>query len=144
MTRYRVFLVIALLLMAGCIGNSGTYPDGPAVLSFSGDMSTDDGEFRMNGTVVVGGGVKDQDVYRNVTVNLYADNGTKYLTKEAGDIEWRSSVVLRTETVPEYIVIWSSDFDDSNARTSYYTRHGEGYRAHTAKNWDEMPVEPSG
>lgn len=99
----------------------------------------------MDGQVIMGGALPDQDVFRDVTIYLFSENGTLIRSHVAGDLRRPLNVTLTTDQIPHYVIIDSSDFwteDDINVR--YYlcidVNRSEDYGQSEVQSRDGVPV----
>lgn len=113
MTAGRTLAVLALVLsvaLAGCY-----YPEAPNhSVAYDGTLATENGTFRMNGTVTTRGGASDDRTYRNVHVALYDEDRQLIDAFSVAPLstpdDTESHVEGSADVVPTYVVIESPDF----------------------------------
>lgn len=124
----RLLLVVfasGVLLLAGC-----SYPTGSGVeVTFYGSMNASEGTFTVDGSLQSEGGISDLDAFQNVTLSLYAEDGTRLASRELGDLEANAgrldvSVSVPLSTPPTYVIFESPDFWRGDASVVYYERSG--------------------
>lgn len=138
-------LVIAfslLLLTAGCIR---TEPGRGADVGFRGTMNATDSQFIMDGRVTLGGGIPKQDVFQDVTIFFFAENGSFIDSRPVGNLSGFVNVSVTIDRVPYYVVINSPDFwEEPRIVVSYYYRVGTGsdrdYAPKDAHSKEGFPV----
>ena len=138
MTRKFVLAVflIGMLLLAGCADKQSHHTVG-----FGGNVTYTDGTFAMDGEVYINSGTAEPRTYPNVTVGLYAANGTRLdvihlgtmaVSEEAPN---RRPINITRSYRPEYVVIESPGFWGEERQTpvdafeweenlSFYDRYG--------------------
>lgn len=109
MTRYLIggVLVCLLAITAGCLGGEAeseqwNYVDGGG-LRFDGGS-----EFTINGTVSVSLTQNNSEVFEDVTMCLYAEDGELLETRNLSEFEApyeRKSVNITTDTRPRYVIV---------------------------------------
>lgn len=150
--RVAVFIVISCVLLAGCF----YLPQGDEVnITFPSDdsnetspISVTETGIEVKGFLIAGGGPPDRDIYRDISVRLYAENGKLLCVERVGD--WNLSngtknVSFQYTNVPHYIVIYSEDFWNEPMTVEYfeYDAKTEEFLPHEAASEDELPVEVS-
>jgi len=130
--------VLCVLALSGC-----TIFGPPHVISIVGEINATDDGFRLDGEVT--GGRGDAGEFRNVTVSLYTENGTLIDSTNVDSLVGRTNVSMRTETIPQYVIIHSPEFwDTQNVDVYYYELGADGYYSETpATSKEELPVQPS-
>lgn len=139
-----VFIAVVsfLLLTAGCLR---TEPGRGADVGFRGTMNATDSKFVVDGRVTLGGGVPEQDVFHDVTIYFFAENGSLLDSHRVGNLTGFVEVSTTTERVPYYVVINSPDFwEEPRIVVSYYYRVGRDgdrdYAPRDARSKDDFPV----
>lgn len=133
-------LILMVVVSPGCVR---TEPGSTESVYFSGTINASESGFHMNGTVKIGGGLNERDYFRDVSVTLYLENGTKIRSKRIGNLnESRGglNVTLSTNRIPYYITFESPDFRGRNIEVNYYERVDTfEYSVKTAKSQGELP-----
>lgn len=110
-------VVVLSVMLAGCV------PAGDvATVTYAGSMNASNSTFEIDGYLSVGGGIAERDVYHNVTVSLYKEDGTEISTTELGDlfVDSELEVSITSDEVPYYIVFKSPDFWGEDTSFPYY------------------------
>lgn len=138
----RILLILSVMItmpLAGC----GYVPEGDTVhINFHGSFDTTESGIHINGDLVAERRAAEQDVYRNVTINLFAENGTLLYQEELGDLKarvGRLNVSIKSEFVPRYITFESLDFWNEQMTVDYYEKVDEGYAVYEATSRSELP-----
>lgn len=119
-----MLVVILVLLIAGC-----SYPTGSGVeVTFYGSMNASEATFTVDGSLQSEGGISDLNAFQNVTLYLYAEDGTRLAFRELGDLEANAgrldvSVSVPLSTPPTYVIFDSPDFWRGDASVVYYSSH---------------------
>lgn len=117
-----VIILTGLLLTTGCI-RVEPGPDAPTIINFYGDMNATDSGFTMDGQILVGGALPDQEVFEDVTVYLFTENGTLIESHDAGDLSKPVNVTITAERTPYYVIVDSPDFWlENHIKVEYYQR----------------------
>lgn len=138
--------VIALSSFSGCYVEPGT----GGSLAYDGTLEVSDGEFTMQGDLEFEGGRMPQDEYENITLELYAENGTLLYKEHLGTIHDKSDkldVSVSLSTVPHYVIFDSPDIWDGQTGVDYYVRSPGaegGYEFKDTANRSELPIAPDG
>lgn len=133
--------LLLLALLAGCT----TAPRGNgAHVTYYGSFDTTD-DFEMDGHISSGGGVPEKDVFRSVSIRLYANDGALICTREVGDLtanHGQRNVSISTGSVPHYVLILSPDFWDGQTEVDYLEYDGdeEMYVAEGITSRESLPV----
>lgn len=116
MTRYLIggALVCLLAITAGCLGGEAqseqwNYVDG-AGLRFDGGS-----EFTINGTVSISLTQNNSEVFEDVTMCLYAEDGKLLEARNLGDFEAqyeRKTVNVTIDTRPRYVIVDHPRFEN--------------------------------
>lgn len=145
-TGLAVSLVV-LLFVAGCIGF--TEPGEVVEISFSGDLNVSETGFQMEGTVSEGGGTGGEEVYEDVVVCLFDQDGrllSQTSPEDLGPSKKWINVSLESNEAPAYIVINSADFWDDGAEieVAYYERTSTDdtaqFRVNYVTDRESLPV----
>jgi hypothetical protein len=97
----------------------------------------------MQGVVVTSGGIPDREVYRNISLKFYSEDGTLLYQKLVGDLKTdspRLEVSIDANIQPKYIVISSSDFYNEPMAVEYYAWDGSEYVIKSATARSNLPV----
>ncbi|MDQ2073256.1 hypothetical protein RBH20_11995 [Haloarcula sp. H-GB4] len=131
-------LVVICVSLSGCaIGNPAYNGD----VEFIGDIHASNGTFVMKGEIA-NGGMKNI-TFKNVTVNLYWENGTRIDSIEMGSLYNSIPVNLTRDKVPKYVIIDSPEFwSTEKVEVDYYTRMDSGNYSNTiVTGRSELPIE---
>ena len=133
-----VLVVIGLFLGAGCVR---TYPGEGIVVSYYGSFNSSDSGFVMDGQLRSGGGVSERSTYQDVTICLYTEDGDLIHAERLGEWDLKPrNISIMTTCVPEFIVIDSPDFWDSENTIEYYTRRNNTtFYSHDTLTRKELP-----
>lgn len=112
---FTVSILSASVLAAGCLR---TEPGRAADVGFRGTMNATDSKFVMDGRVTLGGGVPEQDVFHDVIIYFFAENGSLVDSHRVGNLTGFVEVSTTTERPPYYVVINSPDFWEEPASSS--------------------------
>jgi len=114
------------------------------MISIDGEINATADGFHLNGDII-NGGEGEAPEYQNVTVSLYTEDGTLIDSTTVGSVVRRTNVSMRTETIPQYVIIHSPEFWDArNIEVDYYELGANGrYRTRPITSQDELPVQPS-
>lgn len=139
--RAAVLGVVIAGILAGCV----TVPKGEEVdIHYDGSINGANEEFRMDGYVSSGGGIPDQETYRNISIKLYSKDGTLLCEDDVGTLQAhdRRNVSVTADIVPEYVIITSPDFWDEQVEVDYFQRNPnrEGYDREEATSKEDLPV----
>lgn len=138
---FAIVVVAAALALSGC-GDPG------GKVSYSGTIEVQNGTFVMDGEVGEGY-ISGPGQYRDVRLHLATENGTVYRTVTLGDIDVETSVAIRDDRIPTYMVVDSPDIwgeENSHISTSYYERtviDDRGTRAYVGVgiwNQSQLPI----
>lgn len=136
-----IYCSIFMLLIAGC----AYVPSGDEVnVGFTGSLNASSSSFSMEGNITVGGGIPDRQTYRDMTVNLFSEDGDLLLTKKLGNLRTdagRLDVSIAIQSVPHYVIIESPDFWQEPMQVEYYVRMDSNYSVEYATARDELPAE---
>jgi hypothetical protein len=136
MKRYHVagILLVVVLLMSGCSTPKMT-------ISFDGDLDSSVGDFTMRGKIV-DEAAGEPNLFENVSVYLYAENGTVLNKTNFRSIDGKSDeFVLTARQRPKYVIIDSPDFWETDGSVDYYVhKEGEVYSQEIVGNKSELPV----
>lgn len=136
-------LFVALVALAGCNGKAASHE-----VHFSGNVTYTGEAFSMDGAVVVlDGSTGPARSYPNVTVTLYAENGTVLDTVPVGDMSARGEaperrpVRITREYRPAYVLIESQGFWRNGRETPVEAFHWEesvdAYERYSVNSPDE-------
>lgn len=135
-----------ILLLSTIIAGCSTVPKGEEVeVVYIGSINASGDSFQMNGYLSSGGGVAEQERFRTVTVQLYAENGDLLCEREIGSLQadaGRLNVSVAANVVPQYVLITSPDFWDEQVEVNYFQRkpNGESYDREDVTSESELPV----
>ena len=144
MKRISTSVIISLLLIALLAGCT-TAPRGSGThVTYYGSFNTTDG-FQMDGHLSSGGGVPEKDVFRSVSIRLYASDGALICTHEVGNLtanHGQRNVSISAGIVPHFVMILSSDFWDGQTEVDYFEYDGdeEMYVAEGITSRESLPV----
>lgn len=140
--RYVLLGVLVFVVaISGCY-----YPQGEEVsVSFHGSLTVSDSTFEMEGHVSTGGGIPEEDIYRDVSINLYSENKQQILSRTVGDLNanhGRLNVSFESSDIPYYVTIESPDFWEEPVGVDYYVfdNDTEKYTVFVAGSKEELPV----
>lgn len=143
MNKRCVFLTTLLLIssaMAGC-----TEPGTEVSFEFEGEITPSSDGFEMDGYIETDGGFPPQDTYHDVTICLYAKDGTLLHDERLGNMDkyGRLNVSIIRSVTPFYILIDSPDLDNPKIGTTYMEliKSDDYYRDHPIKSPKESPVQ---
>lgn len=145
-----VTLLVLASVLAGCAFVD--YPE-TADVKFDGDFETNGSTFTMTGTVFPDGHVLNRsDVFHNVSIGLYTENGTKLCNQPIGDLRvygGTANVSLSWHAIPHYVTIespefWTKDMDVETYANTYENRGGGKWREIGVSSPGGYPVETSG
>jgi len=140
-TKIAVGCLLVMPALAGC----GTVPAGEEVtILYDGSVNASNGTFHMQGDLIAGGGIPDYEVYHDVSVQLYANDGTKLCSTSVGTVRadaGRHNVSVTAAIVPKYAVITSPDFWHGKMVVNYFERepNGRKYEKRYAPSREELP-----
>lgn len=143
-------IALALVLASAPLSGCFIEPGEGTMLIFHGDIGLSDGEFEMEGYVSFDAGIPSKDVYRDVSLELYAANESLVYKEDLGDIHngtQRVNTSVTHSPPPEYVIFDSPDFWDDDTATEYYVRSEEAYRGYQVKvatESSDLPITPSG
>lgn len=130
--------VVALVSTAGCVR---TEPGPGVVIVFDGEITASTDGFSMTGTVVISGGVSTVGKYEETEITLYSDQGRQIHTELLGVLESDQSVTIRTDRVPQYVILSSPDFwREPEIQVEYYVLTDDEYRVEYATSHKELPI----
>lgn len=136
---FAICVVLCVVLLAGC----SYAPRGDTVhVNYYGSINSSS-EFHMEGHLASEGGSPEQDVFKDVTLQLYSAEGDLVASDQLGDLQadhGRLNVSITEETIPKYVVFVSPDFWREPMSVPYFTRQDEEYVLHEATSKDELPV----
>lgn len=136
----RGLLVVILVASSGCT----LFGPGDSI-DYSGEKEISDTGFRMEGQIT--NGVRGTPTeFDDVGVYLYSENRTLIRAVSAGTLVRKANVSVRTEEIPEYIVIHSPEFwDVRKISVVYYELVDEAdgvYSPSTVSSKSELPAHP--
>lgn len=143
-------LMIATVIIVSSLSGCFVEPGREVSLEFDGHSKVSDGEFNMTGQVRLSGGIPTKDVYRDIHLELYAENGSLLYKDKLGTLHNRSErldVSVSLSKVPYYVIFDSQDFWDANSGVPYYVRSESGYQGYQARDTNdrrELPTTPVG
>lgn len=138
--------VILAVSFSGCYVEPGV----GGSLAFDGTFDLSDDEFTMKGDLEFEGGRMPQDKYENITLELYAQNGTLLYKEHLGTIHNKShklNVSVSFSSIPYYVIFDSPDIWDGKTGIDYYVRSPDaegGYRFEDTADRSELPIAPNG
>lgn len=137
--RWTVLLLISLLLSSsGCL-----FPEsGSPMVQFEGNFNSSGSNFGMEGTVRDTSITSDPPTYRNVTIYLYAEDGTLIQRVPVGTLDEGAEVSISSDEVPEYVILDSPDFYGGEVEVGYYTRRESTWAEEIVDRREELPVQP--
>jgi len=140
---FIVLLVITVL--SGCFieGTEG------GSLSYDGEFNVSEKGVNMSGDIVFLGTNPPQNRYENISIEMYASNGTLLYKEQIGTLNPTSegvSISVSLSTVPKYIIFDSPDIWDEKTGVDYcvYSSESGVYEQRTAANRSELPITPDG
>lgn len=146
--KQALYLIILVSVLSGCVSPVGNTPTSRPVevqydsIKFLGDMEANDTRFVMQGELL---GCWEFDMgpanCRDVTIELYAENGTHLRTYRVGYLNGSTNVSIVAPVVPHYVLIRSPDFwGHLFTNIYYYERLEDGrYWARVIGERDEFP-----
>lgn len=150
MTRYSrlllaSFLVTSLPALGGCYTDSVE-----ASVVFSGELSTSNESFTMNGTLVDTAPTTDWERFENLGIYLYDEERALIQSVDVGSFQREEPVEIRAVRVPTYVIVYSPDFWEhglvqipgDDVEVAYYERTGEHYREDLVSERGDLPVVP--
>lgn len=132
MNRWTIVGLLILVATAGCAVHSAPHN----ILSFSGNVTTTNDTFHLEGDLYLGVQAGGHHNYSNVSIVLYDGDKRPIETVRVGRMstnpEWgptRYRVNITTDTVPAYVVVESPDFwtDNEIAVDSLVVQDGSLY-----------------
>jgi len=141
----QIGILVALVMVTSLAGRS-TVPHGEeAEVIYIGSINASNSDFQMDGHLSTGGGVPDPETYRNIKIQLYAENGTMLCSVKVGDLRanhGRRNVSVTSTVVPEYVLVTSPDFWNEQTKVNYFQRSssGEEYERERVFSKSELPV----
>lgn len=138
-------LILAIVLtssISGCV----MVPKGEEVeVLYVGSINASNGSFQMDGFVSTGGGIPDRGTYRDVSIQLYTEDGTVLCGTEVGDLEAshsRRNVSVTASVVPEYVILTSPDFWNEDVKVDYFQQDSnmEDYDRNYVGSKSELPI----
>jgi len=134
--------VVLVSLLSGCFieGTEG------GTITYDGDFNSSERRFIMNGDIRFAGTNPPQSSYQNITLKLYAGNGSLLYEEELGTLNGPSdtlSISVSRSTAPRYIIFDSPDIWDGKTGIDYYVRSQDafqGYQRHTISNRRKLPI----
>ena len=141
----HILILIAVVLsiaLAGCPGG----PPAGGIVGFHGELTVSDGEFHMEGEVMNTGQVSPPPEFNNVTVYLYAEDGTLIKSESIDSFEASTTITMHSQQVPKYVIIDSPDFWQYDIQVDYWklvTESNGTYRQEVVTERNEFPVELS-
>lgn len=138
-TLLILFSVLSSVLLAGCYVD----PAEGGVLEFRGDMSTDGGQFSMNGTVTHSAGSPTEDSWRNVEIVLADEDCSELHRVSVGTLQNASAeipVSVSYDGVPHYVIITSPTVWEGETGADYYERlDADDYSIRAIDEIDDLP-----
>lgn len=138
-----VIFIIVSLSLSGC--QLYTQSDDGPVLRYDGSLDIENGTFTMNGELIQTGRQPETPDIDDLTVYLYAKNKTLLGTYSMGSFA-NARVSIQTEYTPEYVIIYSTDFENYNHIEFEYYRLSNSqtvdYNVYTVGSRDELPTVP--
>lgn len=128
------------ILFAGC-----PRVDYPAVVTidFDGRIEIVDSSFEMHGKLEISGGPPENDSYRDVHVNLYAEDTARIDRHSLGELRYgeRLDVDISSDDIPQYVTFESPDFWGSETEVHYYEQGDDPeYSIRVITEKEELPV----
>jgi hypothetical protein len=132
---------VVITILAGC----STSPSSHSVI-FSGTIEAEEEQFVMDGNISLSIGATPDATFEEVTVALYDENKEEIRRVNVGELATNrppheQRINITTDQIPEYVVIESSDFwqSDTTVYVNGYKRPGdEGrYEDYSRANADE-------
>lgn len=142
--NWKLLAVCLLIATSGCI-----IPEpigGPTEIKYSGQTAVDNGEFSMQGEIVQRHGEK---TLTDVAVCGYTDQHKLLFAEQVPPFESRVSVEITAKEPPEYVIIYSDEFWNSDRlgdttidAVQYYEYSGDGvYTRIWAESPSELPID---
>ena len=146
---WKVVLFVSVLLITPL---SGCYvePGSGTSLEVDGHPNASETGFSWEGQVRLSGGIPTEEVYEDIHVEFYAENGSLIYKERLGTLHNRSerlNVSVSLSVVPYYVVFDSQDIWDGDMGVPYYVRSKtghQGYQIHYASDRSELPITPDG
>lgn len=143
----RLVIVVSLMAAASL---SGCFVEGGegGTLDFEGEIDISNENFTMNGHLEYDGGALTADSFRDIVIELYAEDGTLLHREPIGEMtnaNEQLDVSISLATVPYYIVIDSPDIWGGKTGVPYYVRSESrpmGYEIHHINERSELPIIP--
>jgi hypothetical protein len=145
----RTELVVAGVMVVSLFSGCYVEPGEGTAITFYGDFQVSEGEFTMNGSIGMTGGDPSQDEYEDLYLELYSENGTLLYEERIGtlrNLSDRIDVSVSLSTVPQYVILDSSDIWDGETGVDYWVRSKEahqGYQQKTVTERGELPITPA-
>lgn len=148
MGKYPHLIFACVLVLGGCAGPLADTPTAPPgdipadSIKFLGEMGDNRSHFVMRGKLLgcwtYGMGPANCS---DVTIELYAENGTHLQTFRIGYLNGSKNISLVAPVVPYYVLIRSPDFWGHNFTSiSYYERfETDHYTVHSIGEREEFP-----
>lgn len=133
-----VLLFVLLFSFSGCLIPEMSDP----TIGFEGDLNVTSDEFVMEGGIVDDSITSDPRTYEDVTVYLYAEDGSTIREVPVGDFERLSNVSIRSDRVPRYVILDSPDFYGGEVDVVYYSIERTDWSARFVDTREELPVQP--
>lgn len=140
----KLKLLLALIVVSGLAG-CFLEPSGSPQVVFVGETGVSDGRFVMEGELDLGWG-QERVEYQDVAVCLYGADGAMFRSVSMGSVPPERRVSIRSDRIPEYVVVHSPDFYDESVSYFYYEREVSGstvgFVERSIGHPSELPVDP--
>jgi len=136
---FAICLFILAIALSGCLVGSSGYN---GQITYRGDITIRNNTFVMDGALV-NGGVRNTE-FNNVRIYLYYTNGTQINMIRVGTLKGGVNVSVRSDKIPEYVIVDSPDFwNTQKVSVEYFKRMSSGeYTTVGVTERSELPVQP--
>lgn len=140
-----MLLAVLTLTLSGCFIEPGQ----GTTIDFDGNMSAENGTFRMSGEVELGSGNPTQDSYEDIQLELYDTDGTLLAKRHLGTLRNLSQglpVNISTRSVPKYVILDSPNIWSGQTGVSYFVKANDStyYHVRGTNRRSDLPVTPFG
>lgn len=136
--------ILSLLIAVGLLTGCSMWEESGGAITFNGKLTASSDGFVMDGEIINSGQVTPPPEFPNLTVYLFAANGTLIEANNLGTMQSEVSVTITSNKIPKYVIIYSDKFqryDDIDIGYYEYVPEDNIYAEHVVGSKDEFPVQ---